>query len=110
MILNLKNIPETHLVGFKGGEKELVANMFADAKIKIMQGHLEPGAGIGYHKHEQNCEVILLVSGRGHIRYDDTEEELLPGEVHYCPMGHSHSLQNNSDEPLTFFAVVPEHH
>lgn len=110
MIIAFKTIPETRLTAFKGGEKELVANMFTDEKTKIMRGHLEPGASIGYHKHEQNSEIILLLSGRGSVVYDGQKEELLPGMVHYCPMGHSHSLQNLSDEPLEFFAVVPEHH
>ena len=42
--------------------------------------------------------------------YDDTTEYLKPGECHYCPLGHSHSLINNSDtEELCFLAVVPEH-
>ena len=29
------------------------------------------------------------------------------GDCHYCPKGHTHSLINNSDEDLVFFAVVP---
>lgn len=110
MILDFKDLPATHLSHFKGGEGDLVANMYADAKIKIMHGHLEPGASIGYHRHEENSEVIFLLSGRGVVRYDDTEETLLPGQVHYCPMGHSHALENRADVPLEFFAVVPEHH
>ena len=49
------------------------------------------------------------MSGDGKVLIDDTEEYLKPGECHYCPKGHVHSLQNNSStEELHFFAVVPE--
>ena len=40
---------------------------------------------------------------------DGSAKELSAGMCHYCPMGHEHSLINDSDEDLIFFAVVPEH-
>ena len=110
MVIDFNVIPEQHLEAFKGGEKEFVAKMHTDNLGKIMRGHLEPGASIGLHTHEGNSEIIFMLNGRGHVIYDDTTEELLPGQAHYCPMGHSHSLVNDSDAPLDFFAVVPEHH
>ena len=39
---------------------------------------------------------------------DDGEEPLKAGDCHYCPKGRAHSLINNSEEPLEFFAVVPQ--
>ena len=40
---------------------------------------------------------------------DDGEELLSPGQCHYCPKGHSHSLINASPtETLVYLAVVPE--
>lgn len=110
MILDFDQIETRHLPAFKGGEKELVAQMCVDRLGKIMRGHLEPGASIGYHKHEGDSEVIYLLTGKARVLYDDTTLELLPGKAHYCPMGHSHSLINDGPEPLTFFAVVREHH
>lgn len=110
MIIDFNDLPEQHLEAFKGGQKEYVARMFTDSRVKIMRGHLEPGASIGLHTHEGNSEIIFMLNGRGHVIYDDTTETLLPGQAHYCPMDHAHSLINNSDAPLDFFAVVPEHH
>ena len=101
MIIDFKEIEEQILPSFKGGEKEMHARIFSDDKAKIMCNRLQPGASIGYHKHEQNCEIIYLLKG---------EITLLPGQVHYCPIGHSHSLMNKTKEELQFFAVVPEHH
>ena len=100
MIIDFKEIEEQILPSFKGGEKEMHARIFSDDK----------GASIGYHKHEQNCEIIYLLKGEATVCYDGREITLLPGQVHYCPMGHSHSLMNKTKEELQFFAVVPEHH
>ena len=49
-----------------------------------------------------------MVKGTGMVLYDDGMEALPAGSCHYCPKGHSHSLRNESDETITFYAVVPE--
>ena len=109
MIINFNEINENVIPKFKGGEKEFKVHMFQDEKNKIMKGRLEPGASIGFHKHETNSEVIYFIKGRGKVLYNDTYEEVKEGMCHYCPKGESHSLINDSDEELVFFAVVPEH-
>ena len=68
---------------------------------------LDPGSSIGYHTHGTSSEIIYILSGTGKVKYDGGEEPLEAGQCHYCPKGHSHSLINNSDGPLEFFAVVP---
>lgn len=109
MILNPEKIEKTVLKNFKGGEKETIASMYTDENNKILFGSLCPGASIGMHTHETGSEAIYITKGRGMLLYDDGTEEVYEGVCHYCPMGHSHSLINNSDEELHFFAVVPEH-
>ena len=52
--------------------------------------------------------MIYILQGEGKALYEDREEELYAGVCHYCPKGHSHSVINNSDEDLIFFAVVPQ--
>ncbi len=94
---------------FKGGEKSFQVRMHAGTYNKIMRGILVPGASIGLHTHEKNSEIVFVISGKGTMIYDDTKEILNPGDCHYCPMGHSHSFINESDEDLVFYAVVPEH-
>ena len=51
--------------------------------------------------------VIAYVKGKGIVLYDGEYEDVSEGLCHYCPKGHSHSLINNSEEDLIFFAVVP---
>ena len=93
---------------FKGGEGTFYNKMFTDGVNKMMHGKLEPGSSIGYHKHEGSCEMIFILEGEGKVLFDDTEEDVKPGMVHYCPEGHSHSLINNGSEDLVFYAVVPK--
>ena len=107
MIIDFKSLKEEHIPQFKGGEKETIARMFVDDLNRIMYGKLEPGASIGLHKHEVNSEIIYVLQGYGKVLYDNETEPIKAGECHYCPKGHTHSLINNSDADLIFFAVVP---
>ncbi|MBQ1546172.1 MAG: cupin domain-containing protein [Clostridia bacterium] len=107
MIIEFDKLEETRLPQFKGGEGDTIARMREDELGKIMYGRLEPGSSIGYHKHETNSEIIYIVSGIADFLYDDTTERTLAGGCHYCPKGHSHSMINNGDADLVFFAVVP---
>lgn len=109
MIIDFKDLELNVAHNFKGGEKEYKSRRFVDENNKIMLGTLEPGSSIGYHSHDTDSEVIYLLEGEGTVLYDGSEEKLLAGQVHYCPMGHSHSLMNRSDKPITFLAVVPAH-
>ncbi len=109
MIIDFENINETRIPKFKGGEGDTIAKMYVNELGKIMYGRLEPGSSIGFHKHETNSEIIYILSGKADFLYDDGTEKAKAGECHYCPKGHSHSMINNSNEDLVFFAVVPEH-
>ena len=111
MIIRLNEIQESVLPAFKGGEKEFRANMFFDGKNRLFKGCLIPGASIGIHTHEDSCETIFILSGKGHIlEIEDGKEilkEVLPGDCLFCGKGQTHSLRNTSkDEDLIFYASV----
>ena len=79
------------------------------------KGVLVPGATIGMHTHDDSCEVIFILAGHGNIvekepgAESETVTQVAPGDCLYCPKGHSHSLQNTSEEcDLVFYAVVPK--
>jgi len=93
---------------FYGGDKEYRASMFTDEMNKIMKGVLIPGASIGFHKHETSSEIIFFLSGKGKVILEDGEERVEAGLCHYCRKGSSHSLVNDGDEDLIFYAVVPQ--
>lgn len=108
MILNFSKMETKEFEHFYGGENVLTAQMSVDEKNKILHGKLKPGASIGLHKHETSSEIIYILEGNGTVLYDGQYEEVEKGLCHYCPKGHEHSLINNSDKDLIFFAVVPE--
>lgn len=108
MNLNYKEMDFEEFAGFKGGEKALSAKMFHDEKNRIIYGKLIPGASIGVHTHETNSEIIYILEGKGKVLFDGAYEPVESGVCHYCPKGHTHSLVNDSDADLVFFAVVPE--
>ena len=107
MKLEFSKMEEQVMPNFMGGEKAVRAQMRVDELGKIMHGVLEPGASIGLHTHETNSETVYILSGTGKALYDDGVEQLGPGDCHYCPKGHTHSLINTGSEPLEFLAVVP---
>lgn len=110
MIIDYSKIEEVAIQNFKGGHGELDTRNFVDEKCKIMMSRLKPDASSGYHTHEGNCEIVYIVSGKGHFNYDGKDEAVCAGDVHYCPMGHSHAMFNDGDDDLVYFAIVPEHH
>lgn len=107
MLIDFSRMEEQVIPQFLGGEGTTRARMRVDELGKIMRGMLEPGASIGLHTHETSSEIIYILSGTGKVLYDGTYETLSAGSCHYCPKGHSHSLMNDSDGNLEFFAVVP---
>ena len=109
MKINFNELPLNVAANFKGGKGEYVSRRFVDENNKIMLGTLEPGSSIGYHSHETDSEIMFFLEGEATVLYDGIEEKLLPGQVHYCPKGHSHSLMNRGDIALKFLAIVPVH-
>ena len=100
-------IPEKSLAAFKGGLGALNAKMITDELNKILMGRLEPGSSIGLHTHEDSSEIMYFISGTGKAIHNGATERILPGDCHYCKKGESHTVINDGDEDLVFFAVVP---
>ena len=108
MLIDFKNIAEEIIPNMRGGEKEVAVKAFNDGSNKIMYGKLIPGATIGLHTHETNSETLYILEGNGKVLYEGEYIPLPTGSCHYCPKGKSHSLINDSDADLHFFAIVPE--
>lgn len=109
MVIRQADIEISHLENFKGGEKHLEAKMFFDGTNRILtRARLIPSASIGMHTHEDSCEVIFILEGRGSLLEDGTKKEVQAGDCLYCPKGGSHSLVNDSGSDLLFCAVVPQ--
>ncbi|MDR1272646.1 MAG: cupin domain-containing protein [Clostridiales Family XIII bacterium] len=68
---------------------------------------LPPGASIGYHQHLGEQEVYYVISGAATVEDNDKQKhELGAGDSMICFDGESHSIANNTDEPVKIIALV----
>lgn len=110
MLLDFAKIPVEPVANMRGGQGTVLLQKTVQGPVKVMRGVLPPGATIGMHSHETNCEVIYILSGTGQVLCDGVQEPLGPGACHYCPKGHGHSLQNTGPFPWSSLLWCPRHH
>lgn len=108
MLIDFERIEEKTIPRFKGGEKEVQARIVDDGAVKTIRFVIAPGAGIGWHIHEDSCEVMYLLEGRGRVTEAGGAYPLSAGQACYCPKGQGHSFFNDSEEDLILLAVVPQ--
>jgi quercetin dioxygenase-like cupin family protein len=66
----------------------------------IIYSELQPGTSIGYHTHENNEEVYVILEGRGIMTISGQTHEVRAGDVILNKPYGSHGLENNSDSDL----------
>ena len=70
---------------------------------------LPKGAAIGLHKHINNEDVYIIISGKGLFTDSNgVEIEVGPGDITIARPGQSHALKNIGDEPLVFINVIAQ--
>lgn len=70
---------------------------------------LQPGDSIGYHKHINNEDTYIIVSGQGVFKDRDGKDyPVKAGDVTIVRKGESHGLANTGKEPLVFVDVIAE--
>ena len=67
---------------------------------------LNAGDSIGEHKHDGDNEIFYILSGEGIYNDNGTIVKLRAGDTAICNSGETHAMQNNSDEPLEFIALI----
>lgn len=68
---------------------------------------LEPGCSIGWHQHNGETEPYYILKGEGtFIDNDKSATTVTAGDICTIEDGHFHSIENNSDQPLEFMALV----
>ena len=107
-MMNFQRMPDTVLPHFKGGEGEMVAKMYTDDLNRILLARLAPGHSVGLHSHDTSSEIMYFLSGKGTVILNGVSETVTAGDCHYCRKGSSHTLLNDGEEDLLFFAVVPQ--
>ena len=72
----------------------------------LHENHLEPGASIGEHRHEKDEEVYVILTGRGVMKIDGSDQAVGPGDVCLTRVGHSHSLTNGMQGVMHFMVLA----
>jgi quercetin dioxygenase-like cupin family protein len=67
---------------------------------------LEPNGFTPYHTHDWEHEVYVL-EGQGKVRYEDTEEDIQPGDAILIPPNKKHQFRAGSGK-LKFLCLVPK--
>ncbi len=99
-------------LGLRGGNGEIeMMHLFENAELDgrtdlFSLTTVNPGDSVGYHQHVTNCEVYVVLEGELTVTEDDVPYTLHPGDVEFCPPGHFHGVENKSDKPARFIAVV----
>jgi mannose-6-phosphate isomerase-like protein (cupin superfamily) len=60
------------------------------------------GSMVSEHRHDEEEEVMLFLSGRGKFVTEEQEIPLEPGVCVYNPPGGRHKILNTGDEVLRF--------
>ena len=99
-----------------GGEGYMIRDrLLSEEKIAEVGGKctylsqitVEPQSSLGIHKHEGECELYFITSGKAVYTENGTDYEVAPGDALLCESGSSHGIKTASDtEPLTFVAVI----
>ena len=64
-----------------------------------------PGSDPGTHKHDNEEEIIYVVSGRGETKVGDSVYALEPGVAVFTEPGIEHGVKTLGDEPLVLISV-----
>ena len=104
---------ETEIIeNMRGGDgsvkKEVLltpAEMYDKGRLYAVLS-LEPGASIGYHKHEGEMESFHIIGGEA--EYFDGKETvtLRASDTTLTPDGEGHSIRSVGDVPLVLIAQI----
>lgn len=86
---------------------EILNGMSGEIKMfSIMNLHKD--SMVGYHQHESDNEIYLVLDGTAVINDNGNEDILNPGDMLVTMRGESHSIENKSDTTLVFLAIIIE--
>lgn len=67
---------------------------------------LQPGQSIGVHPHIKNAEAYYVLKGTVTVTEDGEERTLTVGDAEFCADGHTHAIENRSQETVEFLALI----
>ena len=67
---------------------------------------LSPGQTFGTHSHHGEFEVLCVISGEGICNNNGVREPVSAGDVCICNDGEEHGIENTSNAPLRYIALI----
>ena len=67
---------------------------------------LSLGSVMGYHVHENEMEMIYILSGQAKVNDNGVERLLVAGDMLYTGDGQGHSIEAVGDTDLSYLAVI----
>ncbi len=80
---------------------ELKANNRLCAKLQV-----EPGCSIGFHVHEDEEEIFIILKGKAQVDDNGTQSILKEGDTLLTKSGEGHDLKCIGDETLELLAFI----
>ena len=71
------------------------------AKITV-----DPHSSIGVHEHIEDTESYYILSGNGLYTDNDKTYPIQVGDLLFCDAHNRHGIENPTDEPLIFIALI----
>lgn len=69
---------------------------------------LDPGTSIGFHNHEGEAEVFVVISGTGEIDDNGVKSAVSAGDTILTGFGAGHGVACTGTEPLVLLAVITQ--
>jgi mannose-6-phosphate isomerase-like protein (cupin superfamily) len=70
---------------------------------------LKPGASIGFHAHDDEEEIFVILKGKGRIKDGDETQEVGVGDTILTGDGAGHAVESIGDEALEMMAVIVQY-
>jgi quercetin dioxygenase-like cupin family protein len=64
-----------------------------------------PGCRIGFHTHENQVEMVYVLSGQAELAFSGQEKPFGPGQMVAIPAGLEHSLINRGSENVEILTI-----
>ena len=73
--------------------------------FQVKRLHVKPGAKLSLQMHHKRAEHWVVVDGRATVTNGEQKFTLNKGESTYIPIGITHALENQTNEPLEIIEV-----
>jgi mannose-6-phosphate isomerase-like protein (cupin superfamily) len=74
-------------------------------RCSLAEEVLPVGASVGRHHHIETEEIYYILQGSGQMTVGEEVREVRAGDAIFIPRGHTHTLENNGQEPMTILLV-----